>query len=155
MNKAEKSLRWVVNQIPDFKPTTNEEKMLVAIKLYSEAGAEEIKRLEVENAALRERLDKAMELPFAIGDMAYYCDYIEGKGYVIIEREIVGIKQIKNEPKWWDKRESFMVAIVQGKKQDYDEIGEWYYDIGAFGAEWGIDRAAAEKRLAELKGDSK
>lgn len=58
MNKAEKSLRWVVNQIPDFKPTTNEEKMLVAIKLYSEAGAEEIKRLEAENAALRERLGK-------------------------------------------------------------------------------------------------
>lgn len=44
MNNAEKSLRWVVNQIPDFKPTTNEEKkILVAIKLYSEAGAEEIK----------------------------------------------------------------------------------------------------------------
>lgn len=57
MNKAEKSLRWVVNQIPDFKPTTNEEKMLVAIKLYSEAGAEEIKRLESENAALRKRLN--------------------------------------------------------------------------------------------------
>ena len=63
MNKAEKSLRWVVNQIPDFKPTTNEEKMLIAIKLYSEAGAEEIKRLEVENAALRERLENAVELP--------------------------------------------------------------------------------------------
>lgn len=59
MNKAEKSLRWVVNQIPDFKPTTNEEKMLVAIKLYSEAGAEEIKRLETENAALREKFEKA------------------------------------------------------------------------------------------------
>ena len=59
MNKAEKYLRWVVNQIPDFKPTTNEEKMLVAIKLYSEAGAEEISRLEAENAALRERLEKA------------------------------------------------------------------------------------------------
>lgn len=63
MNKAEKSLRWVVNQIPDFKPTTNEEKMLVAIKLYSEAGAEEIKRLESENAALREKIEKALELP--------------------------------------------------------------------------------------------
>ena len=62
MNKAEKSLRWVVNQIPDFKPTTNEEKMLVAIKLYSEAGAEEIKRLESENAAMRERLEKAVEV---------------------------------------------------------------------------------------------
>lgn len=58
MNKHAKSLRWVVNQIPDFKPITNEEKMLVAIKLYSEAGAEEIRRLETENADLRERLDK-------------------------------------------------------------------------------------------------
>ena len=63
MNKAEKSLRWVANQIPDFKPATNEEKMLLAIKLYSEAGAEEIKRLEAENAALKERLGKAVELP--------------------------------------------------------------------------------------------
>lgn len=63
MNKAEKSLRWVVNQIPDFKPTTNEEKMLVAIKLYSDAGAEEIKRLEAENAELKARLEKSVELP--------------------------------------------------------------------------------------------
>lgn len=68
MNKVEKSLRWVVNQIPDFKPTTNEEKMLVSIKLYSEAGAEEIKRLAAENAALRERLEKAVELPFVPTD---------------------------------------------------------------------------------------
>lgn len=67
MNKAEKSLRWVVNQIPDFTPKNNEEKMLVAIKLYSEAGAEEIKRLEAENAALKERLEKAVELPFEVG----------------------------------------------------------------------------------------
>ena len=57
MNKAEKSLRWVMNQIPDFKPATNEEKMLLAIKRYSEAGAEELKRLESENALLRERLN--------------------------------------------------------------------------------------------------
>lgn len=64
MNKAEKSLRWVVNQIPDFTPKNNEEKMLVAIKLYSEAGAEEIKRLEAENRTLHERLEKAIELPF-------------------------------------------------------------------------------------------
>lgn len=132
-----------------------DEKMIENLKCVIADISEQCELLKAENAALRERLEKAVELPFAIGDMAYYCDYIEGKGYVIIEREIVGIKQIKNEPKWWDKRESFMVAIVQGKKQDYDEIGEWYYDIGAFGAEWGIDRAAAEKRLAELKGDSK
>lgn len=58
MNKAEKSLRWVVNQIPDLTPKTNEEKMLLAIKLYSEAGAEEIKRLEAENAELRNEADE-------------------------------------------------------------------------------------------------
>lgn len=51
-NKAEKSLRWLVNQIPDFTPTTNEEKMLLAIKRYCTAGADEIKRLEAENAEL-------------------------------------------------------------------------------------------------------
>lgn len=85
MNKAEKSLRWMVNQIPDFKPTTNEEKMLLAIKLYSEAGAEEIKRLKAENAELkatiskmetvekelRDRLKKTVELPCKVGDKLF------------------------------------------------------------------------------------
>lgn len=71
MNKAEKSLRWVVNQIPDFKPTTNEEKMLVAIKLYSEAGAEEIKRLEAKNVALEDKI-KSGELV----DRNSYLDYL-------------------------------------------------------------------------------
>lgn len=71
MNKHEKSLRWVVNQIPDFKPTTNEEKMLAAIKLYSEAGAEEIRRLEIENASLHEKFAALNEMPCSIGDTVY------------------------------------------------------------------------------------
>lgn len=74
MNKAEKSLRWVVNQISDFTPKNNEEKMLVAIKLYSEAGAEEIKRLEAENAALRERLEKAVDKTIVSEMLAKYFD---------------------------------------------------------------------------------
>lgn len=86
MNKAEKSLRWVVNQIPDFTPKNNEEKMLVAIKLYSEAGAEEIKRLEADNAALRERLEKAVELPCKVGDIVYCVDYEDG-GYIVESTE--------------------------------------------------------------------
>lgn len=44
-NKAEKALRWVVNTIPDFEPKSNEEKMLLTIKHYCQAGADEIKRL--------------------------------------------------------------------------------------------------------------
>ena len=71
MNKAEKSLRWVVNQIPDLKPATNEEKTLIAIKLYSEAGAEEIRRLEVENASLHEKFAALNEMPCNIGDTVY------------------------------------------------------------------------------------
>ena len=93
MNKAEKSLRWVVNQIPDFKPTTNEEKMLVAIKLYSEAGAEEIKRLEVENASLRARLGKFDDLHIHMGEKVY----IIADDNEIIERFICGVHILSTE----------------------------------------------------------
>lgn len=62
-NKAEKSLRWVVNQIPDFEPKSKEEKILLAIKLYCDAGASEIAKLTAENVELKARLEKAVELP--------------------------------------------------------------------------------------------
>lgn len=57
MNSKEKSLRWVVNQIPDFTPKSNEEKMLLTIKHYCQGGADEIKRFEDANAALRNEAD--------------------------------------------------------------------------------------------------
>lgn len=130
MNKAEKSLRWVVNQIPDFKPTTNEEKMLVAIKLYSEAGAEEIKRLETENAALRERLSKAVELPVPLGTPI--------------------LKVWKNRVPEDDARMSFVdvweITTVNFKLEHYPLWGKYYFPNGEEG------RKAAEARLAELKG---
>ena len=53
-NKVAKSLRWVVNQIPEFTPTTDEEKMLINIKRYCQAGANEIERLETEISRLNE-----------------------------------------------------------------------------------------------------
>lgn len=46
MNDKEKSLRWVANMIPEFEPKTEEEKMLLAIKRYCLAGANEIYTLE-------------------------------------------------------------------------------------------------------------
>ena len=114
--------------------------------------SKQCEELQSENAQLRARLENAVELPFSIGDMAYYCQYINGEGYCLIERKIVGIKQIENEPKWWDRREKIMVAVVQGEKDD-GEIGEWLYDIGAFGSEWGNEKTVFENQLAELKGD--
>lgn len=52
MNGKAKSLRWIANQIPDFTPDTESEKMLLAIKRYSTAGADEIERIGEENGKL-------------------------------------------------------------------------------------------------------
>ena len=146
MNKAEKSLRWVVNQIPDFTPKNNEEKMLVAIKLYSEAGAEEIKRLEAENAALRERLDKAVILPCKIGDTIYEAAYSG-----CIQEWIVTDISYKNYGQDYEFRmnceskndsKSCRPFIKRTHWNDFEGIGRARFT-----------RAAAEKRLAELGGE--
>lgn len=124
MNKAEKSLRWVVNQIPDFKPTTNEEKMLVAIKLYSEAGTEEIRRLETENAALRERVEKA-----TLNRSIYYIASIWNDATMTRRQEV----RCRTVDYVCDK-----FVKCNGLILNWDEI---YFT-----------REAAEARLAELKG---
>ena len=141
MNKSEKSLRWVVNQIPDFKPTTNEEKMLVAIKLYSEAGAEEIRRLETENAALRERLSKAVELPCKIGDEVY---------------EVHGKCDGKNCPYNGDYGQ--WRCSYGGKRNcnSFITVNKFCYsDIPRVGKTIFVTKKAAEARLAELNGEEK
>ena len=142
MNKAEKSLRWVVNQIPDFKPTTNEEKMLVAIKLYSEAGAEEIKRLESENAALRERLEKAVELPLKAGSTVY----------IIHETD----EEDKFNP-WIDTGRivTFSFDVELWIFVRYNSGLTMWYSKDTFDKEVCLTPEAAEARLAELKGETK
>lgn len=93
MNGKARSLRWISNQIPDFTPDTESEKMLLVIKRYSTAGADEIERLIEENGKLitgnhkfREKanaaeeraevaelaLDIAVKLGELCGDKDYY-----------------------------------------------------------------------------------
>lgn len=136
MNKSEKSLRWVVNQIPDFKPTTNEEKMLVAIKLYSEAGAEEIRRLETENAALREQISKMIMPPCTLGDTLYITSFCFGDGYDEAGNAVHTSGWQITETKVDEKNFYKMCDLVRNKK--------------AF-----FSREAAFARLAELKGEKK
>lgn len=133
MNKAEKSLRWVVNQIPDFTPKNNEEKMLVAIKFYSDAGAEEIKRLETENAELRERLSRAVELPCKVGDKLY--EIIEGE----VQGERVENYRIDNMGIWVTVQLKFGTSTIL-----LNEARKIF-----------LTREAAEARLNELKGEKK
>ena len=128
MNKTEKSLRWVVNQIPDLTPKTNEEKMLLAIKLYSEAGAEEIKRLEAENAALRERLEKAVELPCESDDIFYRFFQYPAE---MVEDIACGFRKEKD-----------------GELYVCSANSESWYNV----KECEFSREAAEARLKELKG---
>lgn len=143
MNKAEKSLRWVANQIPDFKPTTNEEKMLVAIKLYSEAGAEEIKRLEVENAALRERFEKAVELPCELGSHLFTIE----KRYEFIT---YGAVQYSVENIYCAGE---IVVCEDGLFRFYTPT--YHPRCLVFGKDIFTTREAAEARLAEIKGEEK
>lgn len=72
-NKAEKSLRWLVNQIPDFEPKTNEEKMLLNIKFYCNAGANEISRLTAENDKLKEKWNNLRCVHSYDGEVIEYC----------------------------------------------------------------------------------
>lgn len=149
MNKAEKSLRWVVNQIPDFKPTTNEEKMLVAIKLYSEAGAEEIKRLEVENAALRERLENAIEVPFVFNKKVFVIVYDKKENPYLFEGIVTGIGTDTN--KLCEGEIDLLMSVV-------NECGETHFINGKqYRKQWFCEDEIeyAEAHLAELKGASK
>ena len=54
-----------------FAPTTVCEDAEEYAKKWKNRVREEVKSLEAENAALRERLEKAVELPCKIGDKVY------------------------------------------------------------------------------------
>lgn len=56
--QAEKSLRWVANQIPDNLGDSNEERMLKCIRLYCNNGAEVICQLSKELADLKSNREK-------------------------------------------------------------------------------------------------
>lgn len=155
MNKAEKSLRWVVNQIPDFKPTTNEEKMLVAIKLYSEAGAEEIRRLETENAALHARLGKFDDLHIHMGEKVYIIaddnEIIERFicGVHILSTEIIFVTTTQKNYKPCNKK-GIAAHIAHGFENSFGLL-----PLRDFGERAFIHRESALVRLTELKGEKK
>lgn len=104
----------------------------------------EIERLKAENAALRERLSKAVELPCKIGDKVYMpwvYDGISGIAEItalsitIFDGEFICDTDLASDDI------NFKQEYSYGQFRDFD-----------FGTKVFTTRKAAEARLAELKG---
>lgn len=106
--------------------------------------------LQAENAALRERLEKAVELPLECGSIVWYLNTqpsISLKANTVYEGKLM----------------RYHLSLIGGKvyfiadiqiKNDYGvtELPQVEKDFGKI---WFTAREAAEARLAELKGDTK
>ena len=102
---------------------------------------EEIELLKAENAALRERLEKAVELPCRVGDTIYSLDRIDLK---IRENKVIAITfLLSNSVNHLEvQAHNFRGAVASFESIDF---GRYVF----------INRADAEARLAELKGEEK
>lgn len=107
----------------------------------TKANQKSIEQLKAENAALRERLERAVELPVKLGDEVFFFDFDKIE---VQQGKVIGIRWnyfTPSNPVW---------VSVQ-------------YDIPMIKRDCGIEvwlgmvfttREAAEARLAELKGES-
>ena len=110
----------------------------------AETLEKETDRLKAENAALRERLEKAVELPCKVGDtifyVQYFCDY---KGCDSTTQQFCcGCKEMIEREK---HKEKYVICEKSFVLKDLEKIGKKYFTT----------REAAEARLAELKGGKK
>ena len=108
----------------------------------AETLEKENEQLKAENAALRERLSRAVELPCKVGDnifyVQYFCDY---KGCDSITQQFCcGCKEMIEREK---HKEKYVICEKSFVLKDLEKIGKKYFTT----------REAAEARLAELKGE--
>ena len=101
----------------------------------------EVERMQTENAVLRERLSRAVELPCKAGDtifyVQYFCDY---KGCDSTTQQFCcGCKEMMEREK---HKEKYVICEKSFVLKDLEKIGKKYFTT----------REAAEARLAELNG---
>lgn len=99
----------------------------------------EIESLNEENAALRERLEKAVELPVKVGDTAYLLSQTSRcPAGEIVEAKIIDFIGWEGGYRFTAKGGREWFSFLRG------DIGTWVFTT----------REAAEARLAELKGEN-
>lgn len=94
------------------------------------------KRLQAENVALRERLDKAVELKVKPGDKVYCIHGMSNP--IIIEWQVDEIRITDHN--------YILQLIIAGTKDYRNELSQYY------GKWWFTTREAADARLKELQG---
>ena len=97
-----------------------------------------IERLKAENAALHERLEKAVELPVKVGDTVYLLSQTSCcPAGEIVEAKIIDFIGWEDGYRFTAKGGGAWFSFLRG------DIGTWVFTT----------REAAEARLAELKGE--
>lgn len=108
----------------------------MAYKVWGEDCFVEGQRYEAENAALRERLEKTVELPCRVGDKVYCIHGMSNPE--MLEWQV-------NEIRITDH--NYMLQLGRAGTKDYRNEASQFY-----GKWWFTELEAAEARLAELKG---
>ena len=130
----------------DKKKEMIKDSLLIAISVASAYKSEDkglysdayncIVAFEAENAAMRERLGKAVELPCKVGDKVYCIHGMSNPE--MLEWQV-------NEIRITDH--NYMLQLGRAGTKDYRNEASQFY-----GKWWFTTREAAEARLAELKG---
>lgn len=112
----------------------------------AETLEKENEQLKAENAAMRERLEKAVELPCKVGDKVYAIFPIEDK-LKILDGTFVGIEEVVSDFK------GCMCAIIVRQAKDGHYFNT-YWDLGQFNRTWWADKEIVESKLAEVMGNN-
>ena len=95
-----------------------------------------IEKLQAENAELRERLDKAVELPVKVGDWVY----------CITDNLIIGGEESEIHIEEFNTTITFVRYDFDG-----EYIGEWSVGLENYNKTWFTTRAEAEAQLKEIQ----
>lgn len=104
-----------------------------------DAAEKRLNELKAENAALRERLSKAVEIPCRVGDKVYCIHGMSNPE--LLEWQVNGIRITDH---------NYMLQLGRAGTKDYRSEASQFY-----GKWWFTELEAAEARLAEVKGETK